>query len=342
MPIDIQPILSQYPGLLAAHAKPLGNAGGFSGARFWQLTRNQETLCLRRWPMEHPPKQHLKWIHDLLAHVHRAGLHFVPVPVRNASRDTICHHRGYQWEVAPWMPGRADFREITSIDRRRTRLDNAMKALAQWHNAASSLPPRQTNKCRSAPGMLRRLKRFETLCGNASTTLRRAVHANPRQLPRSIVSTSNELLDAFTGSNDLHCELRSAARLQVVLQPCIRDIWHDHVLFMNDEVSGFVDFGAARNAAREGDVARLLGSLTSFVDKQPERKTMWSSGLDAYQATVDGEIDESLVRTWHRANVSMSGLQWVEWLFLDARHFEDLDVVHDRMTGILSEQRKLS
>ena len=33
--------------------EPLGNAGGFSGARFWRLERPHRPLCLRRWPREH-------------------------------------------------------------------------------------------------------------------------------------------------------------------------------------------------------------------------------------------------------------------------------------------------
>ena len=70
---------------------------------------------------------------------------------------------------------------------------------------------------------------------------------------------------------------RDAPRIVAPQQWVIADIWHDHVLFQDDEVSGLVDFGAVRTDAVSLDLARLLGSL---IEDEPRR---WSEALDAYQ-----------------------------------------------------------
>ena len=56
-------------------------------------------------------------------------------------------------------------------------------------------------------------------------------------------------------------ELRTAQRLRVPVQPCLRDVWHDHVLFVGDAVSGIVDPAAARTDTVAADISRLVGSL---------------------------------------------------------------------------------
>ena len=71
----------------------------------------------------------------------------------------------------------------------------------------------------------------------------------------------------------------AARRMQVTAQPCIRDIWHDHVLYVGAEVSGFVDFGALRMDHVAADISRLVGSL---VGDDPHRR---AAALAAYAAT---------------------------------------------------------
>ncbi len=65
----------------------------------------------------------------------------------------------------------------------------------------------------------------------------------------------------------------SAVALKVPIQPCIGDIWHDHILFLGDGVSGLVDFGGMRADTVAGDIARLLGSLVA--DDPAVGKPVW-------------------------------------------------------------------
>ena len=348
MPIDIQPIISQYHGLDAAQVEPLGGAGGFSGAKFWRITlggaiavktQTLETqqFCLRQWPAEHPTKEHLRWIHNLLAHTSQHGLKFVPVPIRNQAENSFCEYGGHLWEVSPWMPGRADFCETVDDACRQTRLTNAMQALALWHNATATFQP-PTNE--TSRGIRSRRQRHQELCSGTLADLGRSVRDNRFAISPDIVSTATGLLDAFGNATDLSSKLDRVSNVAVSLQPCIRDIWHDHVLFTGDKVTGIVDFGAARVAAREGDVARLLGSLSRTAKSDHQKEQLWAMGMSSYQATANQPIHAEMVQIWHLANVSMSGLQWVEWLFSEGRRFDNLEAVHERMRGFLSLQKR--
>ena len=63
-PTDCQP----------SHIEPLGSAGGMSGAQFWRITAPRGTLCLRRWPIEHPSPERLQFIHAVLRHAAASGI----------------------------------------------------------------------------------------------------------------------------------------------------------------------------------------------------------------------------------------------------------------------------
>ncbi len=110
--------------------------------------------------------------------------------------------------------------------------------------------------------------------------------------------------------------LSALAATAVSLQPCIRDIWHAHVLFEGDTVSGLIDFGAMRTDNVATDVARLLGSL---VRDDPAG---WEAGLSAYDEVRRLSAEERrLVHSLDESGVLMSALSWFEWVFGEGREF---------------------
>ncbi len=132
-------------------------------------------------------------------------------------------------------------------------------------------------------------------------------------------------------------ELRKAVEVPVALQPCIRDLWHDHVLFTGDEVTGIVDYGALRIDSVAADLARLLGSLVE------DDRDAWGVGLAAYQSVRPLAAHESmLLYAYDRANVLLSGLHWLQWVFCRGYTFADPRCVLRRVETNLRRLRRLT
>lgn len=345
---DFETILSKYPQLTLQSAIPLGNAGGFSGARIWKLTtKDSQVFCLRQWPQAHPTHSQLDWHHRVLRHVHSAGLTCVPVPIHNQDGSTICPSRetsqggGPFWEVSPWMPGQADFRSTVDSTSVVEKLTSAMQTLQRWHSATSTFEP--TSTVASAPGIQMRQKRYQATCHGGLTRLEQAIARARTERPTllQLATVSHEIISAFKEIPDRSQELSRACQISVTLQPCIRDIWHDHVLFTNNRVTGLIDFGAMRTATIAGDIARLLGSLAQ------DNQQLWQLGREAYfQAAPrlnSKNTDDlwQLVRIWDRANVLLSGLQWIEWLYVERREFPDESSLETRLQSNLCRLRNL-
>src|SRR4051812_19905901 len=94
------PLLRRYPFLDPnADPVPLGNRGGFSGARLWKLDGPLGSFCLRRWPAETTSVPRLTFIHRLVRQARDAGLTFVPVQVPAADGTTFVCWQGHLWEI---------------------------------------------------------------------------------------------------------------------------------------------------------------------------------------------------------------------------------------------------
>ena len=92
-------------------------------------------------------------------------------------------------------------------------------------------------------------------------------------------------------------------------QPCLRDVWHDHLLWTGSQVTGLIDPGSARIDNVAIDVARLLGSLVED-DAQG-----WERGLEAYERAEGLSLEETgLVTVLDQSGVLLAGAVWVERL----------------------------
>ena len=119
--------------------------------------------------------------------------------------------------------------------------------------------------------------------------------------------------------------------MQVTAQPCIRDIWHDHVLYVGEEVSGFVDFGALRMDHVAADISRLVGSL---VGDDPHRR---AAALAAYAATSPlTDADHQLIEAYDRSSTLLSAINWLQWVAVEGRRFENRAGVLSRLDQLLA------
>jgi homoserine kinase type II len=332
MPADdkIERILGLYPDDCQPLAlEPFASATSFSGARLWRVLSPRGTLCLRRWPSEHPTVERLEFIQAVLWHVDQEGFHRVPLPLETRHHHGYVWHAGHLWELSPWLPGAADY----ALKPSPAKLENALRALAEFHVAAVTFPLPEVGPTTS-PGIGERRQRLHELLGGRIASLQEALSVGDWP---ELASRARDIIALFVKTASLVVPLLdAAAAMQVNLQPCIRDIWSAHVLFVGDQVSGLVDFGALRPENAAADIARLLGSLAA------DNANDWQRGLAAYQTVRRLSPQElALVSAFDRSTVLMGGLQWLDWIYLGGRVFDDRAAVLARVDEFLGRLAKL-
>lgn len=320
----------------------LGNRGGFSGANIWRVVTEAGDFALRCWPSPGLPRARITGLHRLLEHLRGQGLQFVAVPLRANDGSTLTRTAGHDWQLEPWLPGLADFRVNSSRERLRT----AMTALAQWHLAASRFVPEADSAewFRSAatapsPAVEERLAIFETVIGRMGPKRQMELIESRAAASKDIAmrDLSRRILAFFQrGLGRVVDPLRLFRGVAVRLQPCLRDVWHDHVLFVGDEVTGLIDPSACRVESVASDLARLIGSLVQ------DDRAAWDFALAEYQRHRPLTANElALVAVLDRSGMLLSGWTWLEWLYLERRRFPDAEAVTKRLTEIVARMERL-
>lgn len=298
-------------------------AGGFSGAHVWKAECRQGVFAVRRWP-EETDVERLRALHRLLRHIASDAVP-VAVPLKNELGVSLVFHAGHWWQVEPWLPGQADFRESPSDEK----LAAAMTALARFHLAATSFVPSHEDatwfggpETGLAPTVQDRVELARhRLIGSEIEMIRRSV---PLQSGTEFDDLARRLLRVVERKGErVFDELRSAESFLVPLIPCLRDVWHDHVLFTGDVVTGLVDPAACRRDTVAADLSRLLGSL--LRDDRPR----WDYALRCYQQhrpLTAGELQ--LVPVLDRSGVLLSAITWLRRKYLLSQDCESPAIVN--------------
>lgn len=280
-------VLAAYAGTTAGLTwEPVG--GGFSGAAVWRGTDRavRPTLALKAWPAGFSAAR-LRAVHARIGQL--THLPFIPRIHRTTDLDTVVEAGGRAWDVIDWMPG-APERGTPSA----ARVAAAAAALAAVHAAWRPLVP----PLAPCPGVARRLRALadwdavrpdRTLVGlpdPLGRVVRRAAEVLPARLP-----AARAALSVWSGR-------------PVAIQPCLGDVWPEHVLFTGDVVSGLIDFGAVKGDHVGVDLARLFGAFSG--------SGVLSAGLTAYRAAggVLAEPDE-FVRLLAAAGVVCGAVVWL-------------------------------
>jgi Ser/Thr protein kinase RdoA (MazF antagonist) len=304
------------PGPLA----PLGNRGGFSGARLWRCQGVAGHLCLRAWP----PSKTAAWVrrlHGLMESARRQGLAFVPAVYATDNGDTVVEAAGRVWELTQWLEGRASFAEAPSA----TRLEAACEALARLHRAWETF----TAPAEPCPAVRRRLRLLADWQALVSAGWR------PQAPPMSQLDPLWPIAErAWRGLPRWLPEVPRClgpwSNFCCPVQPCLCDPWHDNLLFEGDRLTGLVDYGTVKNDHVAVDVARLLGSL---VGDAPEG---WERGLGAYRRVRGLSRDEEqLARVLDRTGVILGVVNWLRWLYYEGRPYEDVSAVAQRLESLV-------
>ncbi|MBI5756995.1 MAG: phosphotransferase [Planctomycetales bacterium] len=333
-------VLIGYPRRFqSAGITPLGNGGGFSGARLWRVEVPAGSFCLRAVSAAMWEVSRLRGLHRLLKHVFNAGVTAVSVPVAAESGATVVELGGHLWQLEPWLPGVSDFDRHPTDDR----LTAAMVCLARWHRAAERFEATDSERpwfakaaAAPSPAVIERRQRIRewsaARCDDVERRLANLDWPDFRAL-------GQRLLQLFrVHAEPVARDLEIARDIAVPLQPCLRDIWHDHVLFTGNEVTGLIDANACRTESVAADIARLLGSLVA------DDRLRWRFAIDVYHSVRPLSLSElGLIEILDHSGVLLNGLTWLEWICLDHRPFEDSDRprIENRLAGHVRRLERL-
>jgi Ser/Thr protein kinase RdoA (MazF antagonist) len=301
----------------------LGSAGGFSGSRIWRgASADGQAFALKGYPPGRVDRRALE------ATVHRwiwsARLSFVPRLEKTRDGRTAIEADGRVWEVATWMPGRADFRDRPTDNR----LTAAAIALAELHKAwapgtAGILPAVPGPK--PAPAVARRLSALADWTRLVESGWRPSFRITDGPI-RESAETAWRILPAHVRRSQT--DLEPWRSIRVATHPCLCDLWHDHVMYEGDCVVGLIDFGAAKVDHPAVDLARLLGSLV------PDEPARFVCALDAYRS-VSPLAHPELVPLLDRTGTVVAAIHWLRAVYLERRAFSDPAGIAQRLEEIV-------
>ena len=153
-----------------------------------------------------------------------------------------------------------------------------------------------------------------------------------------LAQLARQILNAFDQSVESNgSELQSYREVRLRLHPCLRDVWHDHVLFDGEQVTGLIDPNAAKTETPATDLARLLGS---FLGDDSDR---WDVALTAYRSVRPfSDREAKVARVIDRSTVLLSGMTWLERLFVHQQNYASPPRILDRLRQIVPRLERLT
>jgi Ser/Thr protein kinase RdoA (MazF antagonist) len=222
------------------------------------------------------------------------------------------------------MPGAADFAANPRVER----VEAALRALAELHIATATFPLKGPPPHVSA-ALVRRQIRLQTSTPEYFDELTRVVEESPS--PEMDGRARRVVAAARLAAPDVLRRVLAAGRIMIRPQPCLGDVWHGNVLFEGDRVAGIVDTTGIRPDSVALDISRLLGSMTHPGD------AAWEAGLAAYHAVRPlCDPERTLVDALDRTGILLGGLNWIEWIYRQRRHFDDPAAVLSRVDWVLA------
>ncbi len=287
--------------------------------------------------------EHARFVHGLVRHLRaECSTPLAEVMVALDGDTIVADAEGRLWELSRFMPGVAVPCPTPS------QAAAAATALAQLHLAAARLvthPPRQD----FSPGLALRIGRARELLTRPWQARCRAWsqasrHRMPADRWTALDARVAAAIDLFTaaGGNAFLARVASIQPHRCVLQPAIRDVWYDHVLFAeqtSDAVTAIIDLHAAGIDTPATDLARLVGSWAAPAGR--ERMSLvnrWPEAMAAYERVrplSHGEAD--LIPFLHATGVVCGLDNWFRWTLDEHREFPDARRMLDRIDWLLQE-----
>lgn len=236
------------------------------------------------------------------------------------------------------MPGAANFWSRPT----REKLCAAVACLAGWHRAAADFEPRGDERVwfssgvtAPSPAVAERYQAIQSWQQGRCQRLRRLIECGDSS---ELGRLGLRILGDFERAAPIVVEeLRSLLDVAYRLQPCLRDVWHDHVLFTGDAVTGLIDASACRSENTSADLARLLGSLVG------DDRAAWHAAIDEYGKHRDLIPQEfRLLGAMDRSAVLLSGMTWLDRHYLQTSPRGDPNRIIPRLQAIADRLQHLA
>jgi Ser/Thr protein kinase RdoA (MazF antagonist) len=251
-----------------------------------------------------------------------AGLTFLPEFAQADDGKFHVEFRASLWDVADWMPGSADFHASPSPARLRV----ACLALARLH-CIWGQGGLEVKRC---PAVVRRINAarewLEVTRPRLSNWLN-AAGPKPECALQALAIVNRRAADVL--------RLLEPWRMMLPVQPCLCDIWHDHLLFTGNDLTGLIDFGAVKHDNVAVDLARMLGSLVE------DNAELYAEGLEVYQSVrqlTGWEV--RLVPLLDRTGIVIGLANWLRRLFLQEEEIYDRAAAERRMAVLVRRAEK--
>ena len=312
----IPAVLAQLRLSPLAAVEPVRDNAGFSGAQVWRVIDDRGMWALRATPESVVLVDRVRGLHRLIESARRREFTLLPCPQRTPLGESLLLIGGFAWQLEPWMPGAADFNAAPQ----RERLVAAMHALAVFHRAAAEFEAAGEERQwfftgrGPSPGLTERLRHLQRWDQRLRDTARASLATLDWPEFRVL---GLEILRRFEQRASSVAALLAPFRdVELPLQPCLRDVWHDHLLFTGPRLTGLIDPHACRSDCVATDLARCLGSMLG------DNPSEWDFALQAYQEIRPLSFDErAAVEVFDRSAVLLNGLTWLEWVCLRGRVF---------------------
>jgi Ser/Thr protein kinase RdoA (MazF antagonist) len=320
---------------------PLGTPG-FSGSQVFvvELPDRPGPFVLKSFHAG-ASVEHARFVHGLVRHLRAEGIAEVPEVMPALDGDTVVVEAdGRLWELARFMPGVAVPCPTPG------QAAAATTTLARLHIAAAGLPDHPP-RAGISPGIERRIDQASQLLAQPWQVRRAAWPQGARSLltDDTVAALDHRVASAIAifnqcGGQMLLTRVAAMRGWSGLLQPVLRDVWCDHVLFADerrDSVTAIVDFHAAGIDTPATDLARLLGSWQAPVGC--ERRSLldrWPAAVAAYERVRPLLREEAeLVPFLHGTGVLCGLDNWFRWTLEERRAFSDVQRVLDRIDSLL-------
>ena len=282
---------------------PASATAGFSGASVYQYRAANQNYALRIWPASERSIPKLESLTRLLEDFHRQGITYVAPAVRKTDGTVATiSTSGRMIHIEPWLPGES----IAANSFSPQKLKNIMLALARLHLTAANHVPNQVHYLWIRPAytgqsasLKYRLKKMEQ---HLKTGIPLALGS--RSVSEEAKIIYQRLQTVFRSQAALLWEeLKIASQQNLPLQPVFKDVWRDHILFLDDEVTGIIDPGAFGCDSVLTDITRLLGSIAG------NDWNRWNEAIAIYQTIRPlNQTEQKMLAVFDHSNLLLSAI----------------------------------